>query len=98
MVKIGIHDVDRIRGLLNVPGTKRESDCCGSECERLSLLVPEVTYTIPEIMLVAMLDIDIRQWSIETGVAKVYPLLQVLSVAYGLANARLELLEAEQGQ
>src|SRR6266487_2002000 len=94
MVKIGILDIDREGSMLNILGAKGKCDCHRSKCERLSLLIPEVANTIPEIMLVAMLNIDIRQRPIETCMTKVHPVFQVLSIAYGLEDTRLYLLES----
>ena len=91
MVKIGILGVDGIRSALNILGARGQADCAGIECERQSLLVPKVRYTIPEIMVVAVLNMYIRQWSIESSVAKVYSLFQILSITYGFTNERLYL-------
>src|SRR6266487_4136492 len=76
MIKIGVLDVDGISGALNILSTEGQRDFAGIECERLSLLIPHVSYTIPEIILVTVFNIDIRQWPIEVGLTEVYSLFQ----------------------
>src|SRR6266704_5308544 len=95
MIKIGILNVDVIRGALSILGTKRKCDSLGLKREWLPLFVPDVTYTIPEIILVAMLNIDVWQWPIGTRVAKVHSLSPVSFLPYEFANASLHLLKAE---
>src|SRR6266487_2179521 len=95
MIKIGILHIDVIRGTLNILGTKGKCDSLGFKPERLPLFIPDVTYTIPEIILVAMLNKNVRQWPIGTRVAKVHTLSQFLFPQYKLANASLHLLKAE---
>ena len=95
MIKIGVLDVDGISGALNILSTEGQRDFVGIECERLSLLIPHVSYTIPEIILVTVFNIDIRQWPIEVGVTEVYSLFQSWFITYDFINACLYIFEGK---
>src|SRR5690348_7392999 len=95
MVKIGVLDVDGISGALNILSAEWQRDFSGIECERPSLLVPQVSYTIPEIILVTVFNMDIRQWPIEVCVTEVYSLFQSGFITYDFTNACLYIFESK---
>src|SRR5437588_7808789 len=95
MVKIGVMNADSMRRVLQIMRTYRQGDRDRLRFQRLSLFVPQsLDSMIPEIVVVAMLDIDIWQRAIEARWTKEY-LTVVLCYTDSLKKPRSYLLETQ---
>src|SRR5258708_11110912 len=95
MIKVGILHTDRMGGALKVLCAYRQRNNARFWLERLPLFVPGIACMIPEIVLIAMLNIDILQRAIKRCMAEIRPLSPALCTIDSRENASLHFLENE---
>src|SRR5260370_12284964 len=92
MDKVRILNADRMGGALKILRAYRQGNDARFWLERLPLFVPGIACMIPEIVLIAMLDIDILQRAIKRCVEEIHPLSLALCTIDSREDARLHFL------
>src|SRR5258707_5824788 len=93
MIKVRILHADRMGGALKILRAYRQRNNARFWLERLPLFVPGIACMIPEIVLIAMLNIDILQRAIKRRMAEIRPRNPALCTIDSRENGSLHFLE-----